>query len=95
MFITTTTTVPLLVFAVWFAFSSALIVFYWAVLTKLIGRESVDIQTVPTGVSILRRFSTQKPVWSHPVTYSLLELSLELYSSLLCFLDFLAFLVFA
>ncbi len=77
MLITATTAVTLLVFAVSIATSLAFVVSLGAVLAALIGLGSVDELIVPKGLSNFRRLSTLNPVSPYPVSYSLLELSLE------------------
>jgi hypothetical protein len=77
MLITATTADTLLVFAVSIAISSALVVSLGAVLVTLIGGGLSDELIVPKGLSILRPLYTLNPVSPYPVSYSLLELSLE------------------
>jgi hypothetical protein len=91
MLITTTTAVTLSVFVVLIAISSALMFSLGSVLTTLIEPGSVDKYTVPKGLFNLRCLSALNPVSLYPVSYSLLELSLE---SLLHFLRFLDLPVF-
>jgi hypothetical protein len=85
MLITATNALTLPVYAVWIAISLALMLSLGAVAATLIGRG------VSKGSSILRCLFTLNPVSPYPISYSLLELSLESLLHFLRFLDLPAF----